>query len=105
MLYEVCIGYISYIYKYTYYLYTSQVLHHRSRHCVAVVTTRCGVPTRTGVGSHLDEKVLEWAKTYSAVYVVSGVVLDANNDGQRDPDDAYSRYCTTFVCAWMCATV
>ena len=44
------------------------------------------------MGSHLDEKVLEWAKTYSAVYVVSGVVLDANNDGQRDPDDAYSRW-------------
>lgn len=58
--------------------------------------------THTGVGSYLDQRVLEWAKTHSAVYVISGVVLDANNDGQRDPDGAYSRYCTT---AWMCATV
>lgn len=52
------------------------------------------------MGSYLDEKVLEWAKTYSAVYVISGVVLDANNDGQRDPDHAYSRYCS--MCMDVC---
>ena len=46
-----------------------------------------------GVGSYLDDKVQEWANNYSTVYVISGVVLDANNDGQRDPDDTYSRYC------------
>ena len=45
------------------------------------------------MGSYLDDKVQEWANNYSTVYVISGVVLDANNDGQRDPDDTYSRYC------------
>ena len=59
------------------------------------------------MGSHLNDKVQGWAKTHSPVYVISGVVLDANNDGQRDPDDTYSRYCVcsdigcdihTYVC-------
>lgn len=44
------------------------------------------------MASHLNDKVQGWAKTHSPVYIISGVVLDANNDGQRDPDGTYPRY-------------
>ena len=44
------------------------------------------------IGSYLESKIHSWAQMASKVYVISGVVLDADNDGHRDSDASYSRY-------------
>ena len=66
----------------------------------------------TGIQKTVETKIRELATKYGTVYVMSGVALDANHDGQRDSDATYTRlgcpfsveqpyniqqYCITFV--------
>jgi ectonucleotide pyrophosphatase/phosphodiesterase family protein 1/3 len=41
---------------------------------------------------YLENKIHSWAESHSKIYVISGVVLDADNDGHRDKDSLYSQW-------------
>lgn len=48
-------------------------------------------PFNRGIWAQLEERVREWARTYGAVYVVTGALFDHDRDGRRDPDSTVQR--------------
>jgi len=53
------------------------------------------------VWQKVKEMLLDWARVYSSIYVISGSILDSNYNGIRDDDEIYNRCVRIFHCYKM----